>query len=181
MRAWVNYSLSPLLVIMSHDPVMVRKPSSFGKLSEDRYFMYVWGEPQKSLMAGLWPGPCLVYNKDCFPLCKRYQCSVCWGRRGLAGLEKQGELRPLCQRRSTSPSFEVACLFNLSRPGFPHPFMATFVQGYCHLLFLSLACLQFRYLKEDGSSLTMVMKWVTLTVELSNAAFSYSRGEGGKS
>ena len=57
------------------------------------------------------------------------------------------------------------------------PFMATFVQGYCHLLFLSLACLQFKYLKEDGSNLTMLMKWVTLMVGLSKAALSSSAGQ----
>ena len=55
--------------------------------------------------------------------------------------------------------------------------MATFVQGYCHLLFLSLACLQFKYLKEDGSNLTMLMKWVTLMVGLSKAALSSSAGK----
>jgi len=116
-------------------------------------------------------------TRTVFPLARATSALSAEAGGGLGGGGGSSMNSDPCQSLSTSPSFEVACLFNLSLPCFPHPFMATFVQGYCHLLFLSLACLQFKYLKEDGSNLTMLMKWVTLMVGLSKAALSSSAGK----
>ena len=177
MRAWVNCSFSPLLVILSHDPVMVRKPSSFGNCQKIDILCTCEVSPRNLWWLGFGQDHVWFITRTVFPLARATSALSAEAGGGLGGGGGSSMNSDPCQSLSTSPSFEVACLFNLSLPCFPHPFMATFVQGYCHLLFLSLACLQFKYLKEDGSNLTMLMKWVTLMVGLSKAALSSSAGK----
>lgn len=73
--------------------------------------------------------------------------SACWGGRwAWWGCRKQQELWPFCWSLSTSFPLRLSVCLICHLPCFPRPFIATFVQGYGHLLFLSLAYLQVKYL-----------------------------------
>lgn len=146
MRTWITCFLSPHPAPCSC-PMPLWWPEKFIPLGNcQKYLLCLWDELQNLLLAGLWPGACPVYNEECFSPCKSRQCSLCLLRWevGLVGMyDAAGTLTPLEPLHLFS--YEVVCLI-CRLPDFPCPFIATFVQGYCHLLFLSLAYLQVKYL-----------------------------------